>query len=83
MFGTTLRAEDIQDLIRDLRKEKYLLAADTLADTSKPLLRRLSPPYNPDRPFSEYARLLVGPNRAMMVVQKQVDHFSPLLYANG
>ena len=74
MFGTTLRAEDIQDLIRDLRREKYLLAADALADTSKPLLRRLSPPYNPDRPFSEYARLLVGPNRAMTVVQKQIDH---------
>ncbi len=34
----------------------------------------MSPPYNPDRPFSEYARLLVGPNRAMTVVLKQIDH---------
>ncbi len=78
MFGVTLRAEDIQDLIRDLRREKYLLAADALADTSKPLLRKLSPPYNPDRRFSEYARLLVGPNRAMTVVQKQVNHLLSL-----
>ena len=79
MFGVTLRAEDIQGLIHDLRREKYLLAADTLADTSRLLLRKLDRPHNPDRRFSEYARLLVAPNRALTVVRKQVN---PLLSAS-
>ena len=76
MFGVTLRAEDIQGLIHDLRREKYLLAADALADTSRLFLRKLERPRNTDRRFSEYARLLVAPNRALTVVQKQVN---PLL----
>ena len=76
MFGVTLRAEDIQGLIHDLRRERYLLAADALADTSRLFLRKLERPRNPDRRFSEYARLLVAPNRALTVVQKQVN---PLL----
>ena len=76
MFGVTLRAEDIQGLIHDLRREKYLLAADALADTSRLFLRKLERPLNPDKRFSEYARLLVAPNRALTVVRKQVN---PLL----
>ncbi len=76
MFGVTLRAEDIQGLIHDLRREKYLLAADALAETSRLFLRKLERPHNPDRRFSEYARLLVAPNRALTVVRKQVN---PLL----
>ena len=76
MFGVTLRAEDIQGLIHDLRREKYLLAADALADTSRLFLRKLERPHNPDKRFSEYARLLVAPNRALTVVRKQVN---PLL----
>lgn len=76
MFGVTLRAEDIQGLIHDLRREKYLLAADALADTSRLLLRKLDRPHNPRQRFSEYARLLVAPNRALTVVRKQVN---PLL----
>ena len=76
MFGVTLRTEDIQGLIHDLRREKYLLAADALADTSRLFLRKLERPHNPDKRFSEYARLLVAPNRALTVVRKQVN---PLL----
>ena len=76
MFGVTLRAEDIQSLIHDLRREKYLLAADALADTSRLFLRKLKRPHNPRQRFSEYARLLVAPNRALTVVRKQVN---PLL----
>ena len=76
MFGVTLRAENIQGLIHDLRREKYLLAADALADTSRLFLRKLERPHNPGRRFSEYARLPVAPNRALTVVQKQVN---PLL----
>ena len=79
MFGVTLRAEDIHGLIQDLRREKYLLAADALADTSRLFLRKLERPHNPDRRFSEYARLLVAPNRALTVVRKQVN---PLLSAS-
>lgn len=79
MFGVTLRAEDIQGLIHDLRREKYLLAADALADTSRLLLRKLDRPHNPRQRFSEYARLLVAPNRALTVVRKQVN---PLLSAS-
>ena len=79
MFGVTLRAEDIQGLIHDLRREKYLLAADALADTSRLFLRKLERPHNPDKRFSEYARLLVAPNRALTVVRKQVN---PLLSAS-
>nr|WP_325259026.1 ATP-dependent DNA helicase [uncultured Oscillibacter sp.] len=76
MFGVTLRAEDIQSLIHDLRREKYLLAADALADTSRLFLRKLERPHNPDKRFSEYARLLVATNRTLTVVRKQVN---PLL----
>ena len=74
MFGVSLRAEDIQGLIHDLRKEKYLLAADALADTSRPLLRKLGQPYDQNRRFSEYTRLLIAPNRAMDIVRKQVNY---------
>ena len=74
MFGVSLRAEDIQGLIHDLRKEKYLLAADALADTSRPLLRKLGQPYDQNRRFSEYTRLLIAPSRAMNVVRKQVNY---------
>jgi len=73
MFGVTLRAEDIQGLIHDLRRERYLLAADALAETSRLFLRKLERPHNPDKRFSEYARLLVAPNRALTVVRKQVN----------
>ena len=77
MFGVTLRADDIQGLIHDLRREKYLLAADALADTSRLFLRKLERPHNPDRRFSEYARLLIAPNRALTVVRKQVNPLLP------
>ena len=79
MFGVTLRAEDIQGLIQDLRREKYLLAAEALADTSRLFLRKLDRPHDPRQRFSEYARLLVAPNRALTVVRKQVN---PLLSAS-
>jgi len=72
MFGVSLQAGDIKNLIQDLRREKYLLAADSLADTAKPLLKKLGQPYDPNRRFSDYTWLLTAPNRAMGVVRKQV-----------
>ena len=73
MFGVSLRASDVRDLIHELRKEKYLLAADSLADTSRLLLRKLERPYDPNQRFSEYARLLTAPCRALTVIQKQIN----------
>ena len=51
MFGTTLKAQDIRTLIRSLRREKFLLAAETLAELSAPLLRMMAQPFEDSRPF--------------------------------
>ena len=72
MFGETLNAEDIRELANDLKREKYFLAADSLTGLSKPLLRILEQPRE-DKPFSEYARLLVAPNRVLHVIGKQLN----------
>ena len=72
MFGTTLEASDIQSLIRSLRQEKYLLASESLADMAGPLMKKMALPFDPDRPFSQFARLLVGPERAMTVIGRQL-----------
>ena len=72
MFGETLNAGDIRELARDLKREKYFLAADSLAGLSKPLLHMLEQP-RVDKPFSEYARLLVAPNRVLNVIGKQLN----------
>ena len=44
MFGVTLSAKNIQNLIDQLRTERYLLAADALETTAGPLLRKLREP---------------------------------------
>lgn len=72
MFGTKLEASDIQALIRSLRKEKYLLASESLADMAGPLLKKMALPFDADRPFSQFARLLVGPERALTVIGRQI-----------
>ena len=72
MFGTTLEASDIQALIRSLRREKYLLAAESLADMAGPLLKKMALPFVEDRPFGQFARLLPGPEQAMTVIGRQL-----------
>ena len=72
MFGTTLEAGDIQSLIRSLRQEKYLLASESLADMAGPLMKKMALPFDKDRPFSQFARLLIGPERAMTVIGRQL-----------
>ena len=72
MFGTTLETSDIQSLIRSLRQEKYLLASESLADMARPLMKKMALPFDPDRPFSQFARLLTGPERAMTVIGRQL-----------
>ena len=83
MFGVSLRAQDIQGLIHDLRKEKYLLAADSLADTSRPLLRKLGQPYDQNRRFSEYTRLLIAPSGRWTLFGSRSTTCSRLPSASG
>ena len=72
MFGTTLEAGDIQSLVRSLRQEKYLLASESLADMAGPLIKKMALPFDKDRPFDHFARLLIGPERAMTVIGRQL-----------
>ena len=72
MFGTTLEAGDIQSLIRGLRREKYLLASESLADMAGPLIRKMALPFEADRPFSQFAHLLTGPEQIMTVIGRQI-----------
>ena len=72
MFGTTLVAQDIQVLIRSLRRDKFLLAAETLAELSAPLLRMMTQPFEDSRPFKCFARLLIAPARNLHIIQKQL-----------
>ena len=72
MFGTTLEAGDIHSLIRSLRREKFLLAAESLAELSAPLLRLMSEPFDNGKAFNSFARFLVAPARNLHIVQKQL-----------
>ena len=45
MFGATLEAQDIRTLIQSLRREKFLLAAESFAELSAPLLRMMGEPF--------------------------------------
>ena len=72
MFGTTLEASDIQRLIRSLRQEKFLLASESLEDMARPLMKKMALPFDKDRPFSQFAQLLTGPERAMTVIGRQL-----------
>jgi len=73
MFGTTLEARDIQALIRSLRREDFLLAAETLAELSAPLLRMMARPFEDDKPFEDFASLLTAPARNLHIINKQLD----------
>ena len=72
MFGLKLTAGDIQSLIRQLRTERYLLAADVLTDTAGPLLRKLTAPREETGSIDEYLRLLTLPAHALPVIVKQI-----------
>ena len=72
MFGTTLDAGDINGLIRSLRREKFLLAAESLAELSAPLPRLMTQPYDTEKSFKAFSRLLLAPARNLHIVQKQL-----------
>ena len=72
MFGTTLEAGDIRGLIQSLRRKKFVLAAESLAELSAPLLRLMEQPYDTEKSFQDFARLLTAPARNLHIVQKQL-----------
>lgn len=72
MFGTTLEAGDIHNLIRSLRREKFVLAAESLAELSAPLLRLMNEPFDTEKSFQSFARFLIAPARNLHIVQKQL-----------
>lgn len=74
MFGMTLTAGDIQSMIRQLRAERYLLAADELADTAGPLLRKLTAPREESESLDAYLHLLTIPSRSLPIIEKQVGN---------
>lgn len=74
MFGMTLTAGDIQSMIRQLRAERYLLAADVLTDTAGPLLRKLTAPREEAETLDAYLHLLTIPSRSLSIIEKQVGN---------
>ncbi len=72
MFGTTLEAGDINGLIRSLRREKFLLAAESLTELAAPLLRLMNEPFDNGKAFNSFARFLIAPARNLHIVQKQL-----------
>lgn len=74
MFGMTLTAGDIQSMIRQLRAERYLLAADVLTDTAGPLLRKLTAPREEAETHDAYLHLLTIPSRSLPIIEKQIGN---------
>ena len=65
MFGISLGVEDIQNLIQSLRREKYLLAAESLEKLFAPLQGKLPS-------VEECIRLLIAPERGLQIVCSQL-----------
>lgn len=72
MFGVTLTAGDFRGLILDLKTERYVLAAETLEDAAKPLLRLMGRPTEEERPLDDYLRCLLLPGRALEAIARQL-----------
>ena len=72
MFGTTLTAAELRTLIRALRGERYILAAETLEEAVGPALRELAHPWDGTRPFSHFVPFLARPHRTLTLIQKQI-----------
>lgn len=80
MFGTTLEAGDIQALIEALRKERFILAAETLSELSASLLSQMRLPFEDDAPFTSFTHLLTPPVRGLLTIQ---DKLQDLLSQDG
>ena len=79
MLGVTLAAEEIRNLILQLKEERYLLAAEMLEDSTDPLLRKLAQPREEAEPVEACLRLLTAPSRTLPIIQRQIGSLlSPL-----
>lgn len=58
MFGITLAAGELHTLCRKLRREQFLLAAETLEDTAGLLLSEIAKPWSGDSSFSHFSHPL-------------------------
>ena len=72
MLGVTLAAEEIRNLILQLKEERYLLAAEMLEDSTGPLLRKLAQPREEAEPVEACLRLLTAPSRTLPIIQRQI-----------
>ena len=72
MFGTILEAREIHSLIRSLRREKFVLAADSLAELSAPLLRLMNGSFDSEKSFQSFSRFLIAPARNLHIISKQL-----------
>ena len=72
MFGVTLTAGELRQLIRDLKAERFVLAAETLEETVQPLLRLLAEPAAERGPLEDYVKRLLLPTRALETVSLQL-----------
>ena len=79
MLGVTLAAEEIRNLILQLKEERYLLAAEMLEDSTGPLLRKLAQPREEAEPVEACLRLLTAPSCTLPIIQRQIGSLlSPL-----
>ena len=72
MFGTTLDAQDIRSLIRSLSRERFQLASESLSELSAPLLRLMDQPFDTEKSYHDFSRLLIAPARNLHIIQKQL-----------
>ena len=79
MLGVTLAAEEIRNLILQLKEERYLLAAEMLEDSTDPLRRKLAQPREEAEPVEACLRLLTAPSCTLPIIQRQIGSLlSPL-----
>ena len=72
MFGITLAAGELHTLCRKLRREQFLLAAETLEDTAGLLLSEMAKPWSGDSSFSHFSIPLDGVERTLSVIHRQI-----------
>ncbi len=72
MFGVTLCAGEIRALIRQLKTERYLLAAEALSETAGNLLCKLERPWDETEPLEALLRCVAAPTRALLVIRQQI-----------
>lgn len=73
MFGVTLSTEDFSDLMRGLRAERYVLAAERLEETAKPLLCELAAPSAEEPDLPQLAELMTEPDALLHVIRRQLS----------